>query len=105
MAILSPPTRLPLVAGSQTLARVIISLYSSYKKTYIIDLNLIIHRSSPGFEPGSQGPKVATLSLCYIPLTSIVLLVLMIISHTLVGNHSKLNLVLVLVANDRKIMT
>ena len=46
---LSPPTRLPPIAGSQLLARVIISLYYEYNTTYIIDLNLIIYRSSPGF--------------------------------------------------------
>ena len=66
---LSPPTRLPPIAGSQLLARAIIGLYYLYNTTYIIDLNSIIYRSSPGFEPGSPGPKAATLPLCYTPLT------------------------------------
>ena len=66
---LSPPTRLPPIAGSQLLARAIVGLYYLYNTTYIIDLNSIIYRSSPGFEPGSPGPKAATLPLCYTPLT------------------------------------
>ena len=66
---LSPLTRLPLIAGSQTLARAIVSLYYSYSTTYIINLNSIIPQSSPGFEPGSPGPKAATLPLYYTPLT------------------------------------
>ena len=49
----SSPTRLPPIAGSQTLARVIISLYYLYNTTYVIILNFIIY----GFEPGSPGPK------------------------------------------------
>ena len=64
---LSPPTRLPAIARSQKLARAIINLYYSYNTTYIIDLNSIIYWSSPGFEPGSPEPKVATLPLCYGP--------------------------------------
>ena len=66
---LSPPTGLPPIAGSQMLARSIVSLYYSYTTTYIINLNLIIYPSSPGFESESLGPKEATLSLCYTPLT------------------------------------
>ena len=66
---LSPPTRLPPIAGSQLLARAIVGLFYLYNTTYIIDLNWIIYRSSPGFEPGSLGPKAATLPLCYTPLT------------------------------------
>ena len=38
---LAPPTWLPLIAGSQMLARAIISLYYSYYRTYIINLNSI----------------------------------------------------------------
>ena len=67
---LSPPTRLPPIAGSQTLARAIKNLYYSYSTTYIINLNLMIYWSSPGFEPGSPGPKEATLPLSYAPLYS-----------------------------------
>ena len=70
---LSPPTRLPPIAGSQLFARAIVGLYYLYNTTYIIDLNSIIYRSSPGFEPGSPGPKAATLPLCYTPLTIICL--------------------------------
>ena len=55
--------------GSQMLAKTTISLYYLYKTTCIIDLNLIIYRSSPGFESRSLGPKVATLPLCYTPLS------------------------------------
>ena len=51
------------------LARAIVSLYYSYNTTYIVNLNLIIYLSPPGFGPGSQGPKSATLPLCYTPLT------------------------------------
>ena len=66
---LSPPTRLPPIAGSQLLARAIVGLYYSCNTTYIINLNSIIYRSSQRFEPGSPGPKAATLPLCYTPLT------------------------------------
>ena len=60
---LSPPP----IAGSQLLARATISLY--YTQTIKSNLNLIIYQSSPGFEPGSPGPKAATQPLCYTPLT------------------------------------
>ena len=66
---LSPPTSLPTIVGSQTLARVILRLYYLYNTTYIFNLNLIIYRSSTGFEPGSPGRKAATLPLCHTPLT------------------------------------
>ena len=65
---LSPSTRLPSIVGSQTLARAIVSLYYSWNTICKIDLNLIVYRSSPGFEPGSPGPKGPTLPLCYTPL-------------------------------------
>ena len=63
------PTRLPPIAGLQTLARVFIHLYYLYKTTYIVNLNSRINRSSPVFEPGSLGLKAATLPVCYTPLT------------------------------------
>ena len=61
----SPTTRLPPIAGLLMLARAIISLYYLYDTTYIIYLNLIIYRPSSGNEPGSLGPKAATLPVCY----------------------------------------
>ena len=60
------PTRLPPIAGSQTLAKAIIGLYYTLNSTSFIDLNLIIYGSSRGFEPGCPGPKEAALSFCYI---------------------------------------
>ena len=71
---LSPPIRLPPMAGSQMLDRAIESLNYSYNTTYIINLNSIIYRHLPGFEPGSPGPKAATLPLCYTLLTRIICL-------------------------------
>ena len=41
---LSPPTRLPLIAGSQLLARATVGLYYLYNTTYIINLNSIIYQ-------------------------------------------------------------
>ena len=43
-------------------------MYYSNNTTHIIDLNSIIYRSLPGFEPSSPGPKAVTLPLCT-PLT------------------------------------
>ena len=77
---LSPPTRLLPIPGSQILARAILSFCYSHNITYIIDLNSIIHRSSPGFETGSPGPKVAGLPLCYTPLTTYPYLVFLTIT-------------------------
>ena len=65
----SPPTRLPPNVGSKMLARAILSLYYLYNTTYIINLNSKIYRPLPGFEPGSPGPKAATLPSCNTPLT------------------------------------
>ena len=67
---LSPPRRLPPIAGLQMLARAIVSLYYLYNTTYIIGLNSIIQQSSTGFEPRSPGPRAATLPLCYTSLTN-----------------------------------
>ena len=58
----SPPTRLPPIARSQTLARSIISVYHSYNTTYIIDLNLKIYRSLPRFEPRSTAGTKSNIS-------------------------------------------
>ena len=80
---LSPPTRLPPIAGSQLLARAIVGLYYLYNTTYIIDLNSIIYRSSPGFEPGSPGPKAAILPLCYASLTTFTILLFTTITKKL----------------------
>ena len=71
MSINNQPKRLPPLARSQTPFRGIVSLYCLYNTIYNIDFNLIIYWSSPGFEPGYQGPKVATLPLCYTPVTRV----------------------------------
>ena len=74
---LSPPTRLPLIAWPQMLARAIIILYYPYNTTYVINLKLIKYLSSPGFEHGSPRPKAATLPFCYSLLTEWFLLVIL----------------------------
>ena len=65
----SPPTRLPPIAGSQMLARAIVSFYYSYNTTYVIDLNSVEYESTSGFCTQISGTKSATLPMCYTPLT------------------------------------
>ena len=62
---------------SQKLARAIVNLYYLYNAKVKINLNMIINESSLGFKLGSPGPKVATLSLCYYPLTTLTMLMMM----------------------------
>ena len=45
------------------LERLLACIIHTTQPIYIIDLNLIIYRSLPGFEPRSPGTKAATLPL------------------------------------------
>ena len=63
-------TRLLPVTWDYNQCRSIIGLY--YLLHTKMDLNSIT-ADQPGFEPGSLGPKAATLPLCYTPLTVYVL--------------------------------
>ena len=66
----SLPTRLPPIAGLQTLARGTKSICYLYNTTYWFEFNDLL--ALPGSEPGSPEPKVATLPLCYTPLTVLI---------------------------------